>query len=76
MRTRDESRLDKYLSWIRWIEAELRQIEQEFTEPTDKGIGDASRLTGKEDERREIYVIAIITCRNSASKCREAFEEE
>ncbi|KAG5295351.1 hypothetical protein I7I48_12209 [Histoplasma ohiense] len=53
VRTLDESQLDKYLSWIRWIEAELRQIEQECTEPTNKGIGDASRLTGEEDERRE-----------------------
>ncbi|EEH04566.1 hypothetical protein HCBG_07207 [Histoplasma capsulatum G186AR] len=51
--TLDESRLDKYMSWIRWIEAELRQIEQECAEPANNGIDNASHLTGKGDERME-----------------------
>ncbi|QSS50640.1 hypothetical protein I7I53_11402 [Histoplasma capsulatum var. duboisii H88] len=53
VRTRDESQLDKYHTWIRWIEAELRQIEQECAEPANKGIDNASHLTGKGDERME-----------------------
>ncbi|PGH34641.1 hypothetical protein GX50_02531 [[Emmonsia] crescens] len=53
VRTLVESKLDKFIGLIHWIEAELPKIEQECAESANKGVGDASRSAEKEDEAKE-----------------------
>ncbi|KKZ60022.1 hypothetical protein EMCG_05204 [[Emmonsia] crescens] len=53
IRSIDESKLEAYMSMIHWIEAELPKIEQECAESANKGVDDASRPAGKEDEAKE-----------------------
>ncbi|KAG5292436.1 hypothetical protein I7I48_04532 [Histoplasma ohiense] len=53
VRTLVESNLEKYMNWIRWVEAELPKVEQECAESTSKNVDDESRLAEEEDVATE-----------------------
>ncbi|OJD27318.1 hypothetical protein ACJ73_01290 [Blastomyces percursus] len=53
VRTLDESNLDKYLGWIRWIESEFPKIEQECAESANNGLDKTPRPEEEEAEAKE-----------------------
>ncbi|PGH06410.1 hypothetical protein GX51_02422 [Blastomyces parvus] len=52
VRTLDESNLDKYMGWIRWIESEFPKIEQECADSAHNGL-DKTPCPAEEVEAKE-----------------------